>query len=218
MKSFVSLWSADLLDLGRAIDLVEPAADGFHLDVFDGHNVDDLLFGPDLVAAVRRRTRLPVEVHLNVADPDHWSVRFIGCGADIVTVQSGACPDVEATLGRIRQAGGMPSLGIEVHEQVEDRAALADHADRFLLMGTAIGIKGVTPSRDTPARVSRLIDATVRRGTPRPVVVDGGIRPESVRDLADAGADGVVPGSIVFGAPDPIQAIKDIREPGRSAS
>lgn|GEM_PF-1810572 len=69
MKSFVSLWPADLLDLGRAIDLVAPVANGFHLDVFDGHNVDDLLFGPDLVSAVRGRTLLPVEVHLNATAP-----------------------------------------------------------------------------------------------------------------------------------------------------
>ena len=73
MQAYVSLWSADLLDVGRAIDLVAPVADGFHLDVFDGHNVDELLFGPDFVAAVRKRTNLPLDVHLNVIDPDRWA-------------------------------------------------------------------------------------------------------------------------------------------------
>src|SRR3954462_1820326 len=69
VQAYVSLWSADLLDVGRAMDSVAGTADGFHLDVFDGHNVDDLLFGPDFVAAVRRRTTLPLDVHLNVDDP-----------------------------------------------------------------------------------------------------------------------------------------------------
>ena len=106
MQAYVSLWSADLLDVGAAIDLVAPVADGLHLDVFDGHNVDDLLFGPDLVAAVRRRTTLLLDVHLNVDDPDHWAARFIDVGADMVTVQGRACPDVEATLAGDPRAGG----------------------------------------------------------------------------------------------------------------
>jgi ribulose-phosphate 3-epimerase len=210
MQVFVSLWSADLLDLGRAIDVLEPVADGIHLDVFDGHNVDELLFGPDLVAAVKGRTRLPVEVHLNVTDPDHWSERFIGCGADIVTVQSGPCPDVEATLGGIRAAGAMPSLGIEIHESVEDRAELGSFADRFLLLGSRIGVKGASPDARTPDRVRRLIQVSQARGTPRPVVVDGAVRAESVGLYAEAGADGVVPGSLVFGAPDVAEAVRCI--------
>ena len=119
MQAYVSLWSADLLDVGRAIDLVAPVADGFHLDVFDGHNVDELLFGPDFVAAVRKRTNLPIDVHLNVNDPDRWARRFIDVGADVVTVQSGPCPDVGATLSAIREQGAVPSLGIELHERIE---------------------------------------------------------------------------------------------------
>lgn len=106
MQAYPSLWSADLLHFGRAIDEVAEVADGFHLDVFDGYNVDDLLFGPDLVAAVRRRTGLPLDVHLKVTDPDHWARRFLDVGADIINVQSGPCPDVEAAVGRTADLRG----------------------------------------------------------------------------------------------------------------
>ncbi|KAK1184365.1 hypothetical protein B7755_043480 [Streptomyces sp. NBS 14/10] len=207
MKAYVSLWSADLLDVGRAIDLVSDAADGFHIDVFDGHNVEELLFGPDFVAAVRARTELVLDVHLNVTDPDYWAQRFIDVGADMITVQSGACPDVSHTLGSIREAGLQASLGIETHESVADSVALAAEVDRFLLMGTAIGVKGVSQDPATPQRVLELRSHTTAKQQDRPIFVDGGIRAETIERLAAAGADGVIPGSLVYGAPDPVAAI-----------
>ena len=210
MQAYVSLWSADLLDVGRAIDLVASAADGFHLDVFDGHNVDELLFGPDFVAAVRARTTLPLDVHLNVTDPDHWARRFIDVGADMITVQAGPCPDVTKTLEMIRDSGVQASLGIETHETVAGAAALAPQVDRFLLMGTAIGVKGVSQHPETPQRIAGLRAGAAAAQNDRPIFVDGGIRPETVAALAEAGADGVIPGSLVFGAPDPVAAIRQL--------
>ncbi len=78
MKAYVSLWSADLLNLGAAVDLLGDEVDGFHLDVFDGHDVRDLLFGPAHVAALRPRTSAVLDVHLNTTDPDYWVDRFAG--------------------------------------------------------------------------------------------------------------------------------------------
>jgi ribulose-phosphate 3-epimerase len=208
VQAFVSLWSADLLDVGRAIDLVDEAVDGYHLDVFDGHNVDDLLFGPDFVAAVRRRTARPLDVHLNVTDPDHWARRFVDVGADMITVQSAPCSDVLETLELIRVLGAQASLGVEVHESVADVAGLRDATDRYLLMGTAIGVKGLGLDDAAPDRVREL------KQTGRPVFVDGGIRPHTVPVLAAAGADGVIPGSLVFGDPDPVAAVRRLHALG----
>ena len=208
MLAYVSLWSADLLDVGRAVDLVSDVADGFHLDVFDGHNVDDLLFGPDFVAALRKRTSLPLDVHLNVTDPDHWARRFIDVGADMVTVQRRPCPDVRATLQLIRDQGAQPSLGIEVDESVGEAIPLSGLTDRFLLMGTAIGIKGVGLDEATPDRIRQLRAGMPAGGRRVPIFIDGGIRPQTVPILAAAGADGVIPGSLVFGDPNPVQAIE----------
>lgn len=113
-REYVSLWSADLLDVGRCIDLVAERADGFHIDVFDGHDVDELLFGPDFVAAVRNRTDRLLDVHLNVTDPDRWTRRFLDVGADMITVQTTPCLDVMATLDAIRASGAASSLGVEL--------------------------------------------------------------------------------------------------------
>jgi ribulose-phosphate 3-epimerase len=214
MQAWVSLWSADLLDVGRAVDLVDEAVDGYHVDVFDGHDVDDLLFGPDFVTALRQRTRRPLEVHLIVLDPDHWATRFIDVGADIVTVQSGRTKDLGSSLHRIAEQGAMPSLGVQVHEDVLDVVHHATVAERYVLMGTAVGIKGVVQDHRAPERVATLRAALAAAGTPRPVVVDGGIRAHTVAALATAGADGVVPGSLVFGAADPVRAIHQLHALG----
>jgi ribulose-phosphate 3-epimerase len=220
MLAYVSLWSADLLALGDAVDRLGEVADGFHIDVFDGHNVPELLFGPDLVAALRARTTTLLDIHLNVSDPDFWAPRFIEAGADMVTVQSGASKDIAATLGSIRSEGAQPSLGLEVHEPVGQAEGFFDAVDRVLVMGTVIGIKGVQLDPTTPGRVSALVEARDARhgdGSGPLVVVDGGIRPHTVKVLAEAGADGVVPGSLVFGHPDPVAAVRELHGLGRSA-
>jgi ribulose-phosphate 3-epimerase len=208
------------LALGEAVDRLAEVADGFHVDVFDGHNVRELLFGPDLVAALRARTTTLLDVHLNVSDPDFWAPRFIEAGADMVTVQSGASKDIASTLGSIRSAGAKPSLGLELHEPVEQAEGLFDAVDRVLVMGTVIGIKGVDLDPATPGRVSAIVASRAarnREGRGPLVVVDGGIRPHTVKVLAEAGADGVVPGSLVFGHPDPVAAVRELHSLGASA-
>lgn len=214
MKSYVSLWSADLLDLGRAIDAVAEVADGFHIDIFDGHRCNELLFGPDFVAAFRRRTTLPIDVHLMVTDPDHWAARFIDAGADLVSVQTADSPDIVATLGMIRDRGAQASLSVEVHEDVATAHARDEHVDRYLLMGTAIGIKGVGQDPRTPDRVAEL--RGLLGDSPKEVFVDGGIRPDTVGPLAASGCHGVIPGSLVYGDPDPVAAIERLHDLDRA--
>jgi ribulose-phosphate 3-epimerase len=209
MKAYVSLWSADLLALGEAVDLLDDVVDGFHMDVFDGHNVRELLFGPDVIAGLRRRTTRTIDVHLNVADPDYWIGRFADAGADMLTVQTGPCPDLEATLARIQDRGCQAGLGLEIHEPVSHATRYLGGVDRVLLLGTPIGVKGRDLDPAAPGRVRELAGARHRDGPD--IVVDGGVRRHTAPALAAAGADGVIPGSLVFDAPDPRQAAAEIR-------
>jgi ribulose-phosphate 3-epimerase len=208
VRAYVSLWSADLLALGEAVALVESEADGFHLDVFDGHNVRDLLFGPDVVAALRARTDALLDVHLNVEEPDYWARRFADAGADMVTVQTAPCADVRATMRAIAALGVRPGLGLEVTDSPSIAIELLEEVDRVLVMGTAIGVKGLGLDERACGRVRELRAARDRSARRPEIVVDGGIRRQTVPDLAAAGADGVVPGSLVFGEPDPVAAIR----------
>lgn len=212
MKAYVSLWSADLLAIGTAVDLIADQADGLHIDVFDGHKVPDLLFGPDFVAALRTHTRALLDVHLNAEDPDLWARRFTAAGADMITVHPRACPDVRATLNAITGGAARPAVALEVEEPVESVFGLLDDVDRVLVMGTELGVKGVDLDPAAAERVAALVTAC-RRTTRRPeIVVDGGIRRHTVPTLAAAGADGVVPGSLVFGDADPRAAIEWIHD------
>lgn len=210
MLAYVSLWSADLLALGEAVDALGPHVAGFHIDVFDGHNVRELLFGPDLVAALARRTPALLDVHLNCAEPDYWVDRFAEAGAGMITVQSSPCDDVRETLSRIARCGAVPSLGLELHEPVSLAVEHLDLVRRVLVMGTEIGVKGVGLDPQVPDRVRSLVAA--RAGAMTPVVVDGGIRRHTVPVLAEAGADGVVPGSLVFGVGSPLDNVRAIND------
>ena len=210
MEAFVSLWSADLLALGEDVRRIEDLAAGFHIDVFDGHNVPELLFGPDLVASLRAFTAAQIEVHLNVTDPGYWAGRFAAAGADIITVQSGPCADVAAVLAQIQALGCVAGLGIELHEPAAGAAAFFGLAGRLLLLGTPIGVKGRSLDPATPARVAELVRARERSPHHPAIVVDGGVRRHTVPLLAAAGADGVIPGSLVYGADDPRAVLTEI--------
>ena len=212
MLSYVSLWSADLLDIGRAIDLVADSADGFHIDIFDGHNADELLFGPDFVKAVRNRTDILLDVHLNVSDPDKWAQRFIDVGADMVSVQSSASLDIIQTLSLIREQGAKPSLGIEIHESIKSVFELRDFVDRYLMMGTPIGVKGRSLEESIPERISELRGLLLGMRKDIPIFIDGGIRANILEIIAEAGADGVIPGSLVFGDSNPCAALERIAQ------
>lgn len=210
MEAFVSLWSADLLALGADVRRIEDLADGFHVDVFDGHNVPELLFGPDLVAALRAATAAKIEVHLNVTDPSYWIGRFAAAGADIITVQSGPCADVARVLRQIADLGCAAGLGIELHEPTGSAAPFLGLASRLLLLGTPIGVKGRSLDPATPTRVGELVRAREQSPHHPAIVVDGGVRRHTVAQLAAAGADGVIPGSLVYGADDPRQTLAEI--------
>jgi ribulose-phosphate 3-epimerase len=207
LRAYVSLWSADPLALGEAVDRVAGHADGFHVDVFDGRAVEDLLFSPHTVAALRARTRALIDVHLSAVEPDAWARRFVEAGADMITLQVRDTPDAAASVRLVRGLGARAGLTLQADDPVDAVLPHLEALDRVLVMGTRIGVKGVDLLEQTPERVRRVSAACARVRRPPEVVVDGGIRRHTVPVLAAAGADGVVPGSLVFGGPDPVAAL-----------
>src|SRR6202012_2263643 len=124
---------------------------------------------------LRARTAGMLGMPLHVTDPDYWVDRFAEAGADMITVQSGPCPDLGATLARIRDHGCRVSLGLEVAEPVSQAVPFLQEVDRLLLMGTVIGVKGYDQDPATAGRVGELVAA--RPDGPAPEGgVDGGVR------------------------------------------
>jgi ribulose-phosphate 3-epimerase len=213
MRVSVSLWSADLADLASTIARLNGHTDAFHIDVADAHYVPTLLFGPDTVRACRRRTRLPLDVHLMVANPDLLVDAFLDAGADWVAVHPDACPDPAATLRAIRAGGARAGLALAPDQPLDVLVAVADLLDHVILLGTAPGIKGSGLLPEAPRRLREaraLLQAARRPSSPPPLLVaDGGIRRETAPLLAAAGADWVTPGSLVLGVDvDPIATLE----------
>ena len=211
MKAYLSLWSADLLALGEAIDHVDSSVDGYHVDVMDGVCVPHLLFGPDFVAAFRKRTVKPLDVHVMLADSNDWIDRLVEAGGDMLTVHRQFCHDVSTALGRIRSRGARAGLALELRDPISAETLPLELVDRLLVMGTEIGIKGCDLHPETPARVQQILQICCQTGCRPEIIVDGGIRRTTVPRLVRAGADGVVPGSLVFGESDPCAALRWIR-------
>jgi ribulose-phosphate 3-epimerase len=208
MKAYASLWSADLLALGEAVDVVDALVDGYHMDVMDGVCVPDLLFGLDFVAALRRRTKKALDVHLMLTHTDAWIDRYAEAGSNLLTVHRKFCRDVSATLLQIQSQGVQAGLVVELGDSLSIKELHLEVVDRLLVMGTEIGVKGRGLHPDTARRIGVILDLCRQVGKRPEVVVDGGIGRETVPLLARSGADGVVPGSLVFGEPDPCATLK----------
>ena len=166
----------------------------------------------DFVAALRRRTKKILDVHLMLTNTDAWISRYAEAGSNLLTVHRRFCQDVAVTLNQIRSSGARPGLVVELGIGFRLRSFHLDLVDRLLVMGTEIGIKGKGLHPSTPQRIASILELCAQAGRRPEIVVDGGIRRETVPLLAQAGADGVVPGSLVFGEPDPCAALHWIRE------
>jgi ribulose-phosphate 3-epimerase len=200
----VSLWSADLSALGREVRRLEPHADMVHIDVADGHFVPRLLFFPDLVAAIRPFTALPMHVHLMVERPSALVDAFVDAGADILTVHHEVGADATAAVERIRLRARAPGVALRLDSEVEEAGPYLDDVELVLLLGTAVGVKGAEPAPEAEGRVARLDRLLRERGVRERVKIeaDGGLRRHTVPGLRAAGADLISPGSLIFGSGD----------------
>jgi ribulose-phosphate 3-epimerase len=198
LKCSTSLWSADLGHLVRDMKRVEPYSERFHLDVADGHYVKTMLFFPDLVRALRPHTRLPFEVHLMVTDPLGWVEPFAEAGADVIIFDFDSAADAGAVIRAVKARGKMAGVCLALHESAELLAPHWGDLDIVTVAGTALGIKGASldpAALETMRQARRLIS---QGGWKTELEADGGIRRETVPLLKAAGADYIVPGSLMF--------------------
>jgi ribulose-phosphate 3-epimerase len=198
LKCSTSLWSADLTNLGTEMKRVEPYSERFHLDVADGHYVHNLLFFPDLVRALRPLTRVPFEVHLMVTDPLSWVQPFVEAGADSIIFCFDSAAEPGAVLRQIKAAGKKAGVSLLITEHVELVQPYWSELDVLTIVGTAMGIKGASMDKSVPEKVRNARRIISGRKVPVEIEVDGGIRRESVPLISAAGADYIVPGSLMF--------------------
>lgn len=200
----VSLWSADLANLAADIQRLSPWADSFHLDAADGHFVPSLLFFPDLIRAIQPHTAVPFHVHLMAERPALLASQFLDAGADLLTVHvENGEREAGAAIEEAKRRGCGAGVALQIQTPVPAVLPYLDAIDVVILLGTEVGVKGCDLA---PQACDRLREARslLREHSKHHVrlVADGGIRAHTVSALYAAGADAIVPGSLVFQATD----------------
>ncbi len=200
-----SLWSANLLAMADDLSRVGSHPDLYHIDVADGSFAPALLFFPDLVAALRRRSVLPFHVHLMVQDAMLLAQidQFAGAGADLISVHAENA-NAATAISHIRALGLRAGVVVRLETPVATSAPLLEQLDFLTMLGTNIGVKGQSLDARATARLSEAAGLIARRANQARCVLaaDGGIRAQTVPLLIKAGAETVVLGSLAYSAPD----------------
>jgi ribulose-phosphate 3-epimerase len=207
-----SILSSDFGRLAEEVRAAEAAgADWIHVDVMDGRFVPNLTVGPLVVEAVRKVTRLPIDAHLMIVEPERYVDAFARAGADLVSVHAEVSPHLHRTLQAIRAAGARPAVALNPSTPLDAVEWVLGDCDMVLLMSVNPGFGGQRYIPAVTEKVRRLREAAEARGLALEIEVDGGIRDETVGPVAAAGANVFVAGTAVFGAPDYRVAVRGIR-------
>lgn len=208
-----SLLSADFVHLADDIAKVEAAgADWLHLDIMDGHFVPNLTFGPPIVAAIRKITKLPLDVHLMVTNPAELIEPFAAAGADWLTVHVETEPHLHRLVNRIRELGVKPAVALNPGTPAGTLEEVIGDVDMVLVMSVNPGFGGQKFIPSSLSKIRRLKEQL--QNTDRSVIieVDGGINQATALQVREAGADVLVAGSAVFGSDDLELAIRNLRQ------
>ena len=208
-----SILSADFAYLARDIEAAEAGgADLIHVDVMDGHFVPNITIGPAVVRAVGRVTRLPLDVHLMIEDPDRYIDAFVAAGAAMLSVHVEVLPHLHRTLHAIRAAGARAGVVLNPSTPVVAIDEVAADVDHVLVMSVNPGFGGQTfipHSLDKIRRVRAMLD---KAGNQAPVEVDGGVDLTTARAVVEAGASILVAGQAVFGGGAAAEAVRALRQ------
>ena len=216
MKIAPSILSANFAALGEAVARVEAGrADQLHVDVMDGRFVPNITIGPPVIESIRKRTRLPLDVHLMIVDPERYIETFVGAGADLVTVHAEACTHLNRILHQIREAGAKAGVALNPSTPPEAIEWVLDDLDLVLVMSVNPGFGGQSFIPSSIAKVRQVKSLIGERSIE--ISVDGGVNRDKAGALAQAGATILVAGTAVFGAQDPAQAVKDLRSAAEAA-
>ena len=203
--------SADFLNLGKDVDMVNRNADLFHLDIMDGVLVPNISYGFPVVEAIARQAARPMDAHLMIVHPEKYVERFAKAGVSMLSFHAEASEDPAETLRMIRSFGVRAGLAFNPDYPLEKVFPLLPECDFALLMSVFAGFGGQKFIPGTFGRLAALKAEIVSRGLDCMIEVDGGVSPDNAHELAEAGADILVAGSAVFKASDPAEVIRRMK-------
>ena len=208
-----SILSANFARLAEEIACVERGgATMLHLDVMDGHFVPNITIGPPVVESIRQATRLHLDVHLMIENPERYVTEFVKAGANSVLVHYEAARNLDGVLQMIREAGAMPGIVLNPATPIEVLEDVIEVADYVLLMSVNPGFGGQKLIPYVLNKVRRLVDMRRAKKLPFRIEIDGGVHRENLAEVVRAGCDWIVTGSGIFHTPDPEATVREFRE------
>lgn len=214
MKKLVapSILSADFTRLGDEIKAVDNGgADWIHIDVMDGQFVPNISYGPIIVEAAKKVTKLPLDVHLMIVTPDSRIPDFVKAGADLVSVHAEACPHLNRTLQLIKESGVKAGVALNPATSLSTIEWSLDYLDFVLIMSVNPGFGGQKFIKSSIQKIASLKKMIDERGLDIKIQVDGGVNRSTINEISSAGADVFVAGSAVFGTANYAETITELK-------
>ena len=212
IKIAPSVLSADFSDMAREVKRVEAAdADLLHCDVMDGVFVPNLTFGFKMIEDIRKTTKLPMDVHLMIVEPERYAERFVKAGADIVTFHIEACKSVAAALKAIKDAGAKRGLVVNPHTPIDGILPYLGECDMVLLMSVQPGFGGQKFMPRVLDKVRALKAVIDEKKYDIDIEIDGGITLDNIAEVKAAGVNVIVAGNTIFSAKDMKSVIYNLR-------
>lgn len=194
-----SILSADLSNLAQQIHLVEMSgADWIHCDIMDGHFVPNITFGPVLVKAAKKSTKLQIDVHLMIKDPDKYLEDFRNAGADIISVHFEEVIHLNRTINQIKELGAKAGVVINPSTPVSSLEDIAEYIDLLLIMTVNPGFGGQKFISNSERRITEAVDLREKLNAKFLIEVDGGVSSKNIKSILNAGCDVFVAGSSIF--------------------
>ncbi|MBI4684976.1 MAG: ribulose-phosphate 3-epimerase [Nitrospirae bacterium] len=213
VKIAPSILSADFLRLGAEIKEAESAGvDMFHIDIMDGQFVPNITIGPSIVKSIRKITSVPLDVHLMIDNPDRYLKDFIEAGADYLAVHVETSVHLHRTVQQIKESGVKAGVSLNPATPVCSLEDIIEDADFVLVMSVNPGFGGQSFIPQSIDKIKALKKMIMTRGLQTIIEVDGGVKPENARKVADAGADILVMGSAFFNSEDYRSLTKRLRD------
>lgn len=208
-----SILSADFANLERDIAFVEKhGADYIHVDVMDGHFVSNITLGPNVVSAIRPVTKLPLDCHLMISNPEKYIADFAKAGADIINIHQEATPHIHGALQQIKKLNVKAGVTINPGTPVDAIKHVLSMVDLVLVMTVNPGFGGQAFIPEMVEKIKELAELREANGYTYEIEVDGGIVPETAQLCQEAGADVFVAGSYIYSAEHPEDRIKALQE------